>query len=144
MLASFACIKIDYFLCRVTETMDAFGTIARYIMYCGGSKNPQLHWPEIFYHVFANPPISYSKRAICSNIHGTWVLEFFIHHYRILSMLSYTNHVRRNFCTQCSASIKPGPVVVKKTMSSCSIWQGLWATAQERRCLCVNKRESPL
>ncbi len=33
-----------------------------------------------------------------------------------------------------------GPVVMKKTMSPCSIWQGLWAAAQKRRCLWVHKR----
>jgi hypothetical protein len=40
----------------------------------------------------------------------------------------------------------PGPIVIKKTMSPCSIWQGLWAAAQERRCFCVYKRgnSSPL
>ncbi len=27
----------------------------------------------------------------------------------------------------------PGPVVIKKMMSPCLIWQGLWAAAQERR-----------
>jgi hypothetical protein len=34
----------------------------------------------------------------------------------------------------------PGPVVIQKMMSPCSIWQGLWAAAQERRFLCINKR----
>ncbi len=37
-------------------------------------------------------------------------------------------------------SLNTGPVVTKKTMSPCSIWQGLWAAAQERRCLCAHKR----
>ncbi len=34
----------------------------------------------------------------------------------------------------------PGPIVIKNMMSPCSIWHGLWAAAQERRCLCVPKR----
>ncbi len=36
--------------------------------------------------------------------------------------------------------LEPGPVVKKKKMSPCSIWQGLWPVAQERRYLCVHKR----
>jgi hypothetical protein len=40
----------------------------------------------------------------------------------------------------------PRHIVIKKTMSHCSIWQGLWAAAQERRYICVHKRgnSSPL
>jgi hypothetical protein len=40
-------------------------------------------------------------------------------------------------CTTCFACMRPGPVVIKKMMSPCSIWQGLWAAAQEKRYLCV-------
>ncbi len=36
-----------------------------------------------------------------------------------------------------------GPVVMKKMMSACSIWQGLWAAAQERRCTEKKELESP-
>jgi hypothetical protein len=52
---------------------------------------------------------------------------------------------QRPFCC-CSDGFSPGPVVITKTMSPCSIWQGLWAAAQERRCLCVHRRgnQSPL
>jgi hypothetical protein len=32
-----------------------------------------------------------------------------------------------------SWAIPPGPVVIRKMMSLCSIWQGVWAAAQERR-----------
>ncbi len=36
--------------------------------------------------------------------------------------------------------LPPGTVVIKKTISPFSIRQGLWAAAQERRCLCFRKR----
>ncbi len=53
--------------------------------------------------------------------------------------MKFLSHSLGSYClgpgfeAQSMAPQKSGPVVTKKTMSPCSIWQGLWAAAQEKR-----------
>ncbi len=62
--------------------------------------------------------------------------------FRIFLYLLYSTllHLPPLFTVSEDAWIEPRTRSYKKMMSPCSIWQGVWASAQEIRYLCEHKR----